>query len=121
MMTNFRPHAVCLAAALIAGSWLLSPAAARAEGEIVGVRASSLSLYESAEGQRIDSLDRAAVAMPLDVEEVAPNRRLKVTIDGRTVWLAPHQVIMAEGVTVESGCISVSPQYASTRALGSCE
>lgn len=93
---------------------------ALAAGEIERVRAPKLALYESPDGAKVGEVPRDDVSVPLDVQEVAANRRLQVLIDGKPYWIAPHQVIMADGVQVESGCIRVSEAYASTRGLGSC-
>lgn len=99
---------------------LLAPSPALSAGEVVAVRAPVLALYGSSDGGKIDELSRDQVPVPLDVEEVSDNRRLRVLIGGASYWIMPHQVRMADGVTVESGCISVSESYASTRGLGSC-
>ena len=109
-----------LAVAAAVTAHLTLASSALAAGEIVAVRAPTLALYQSSDGGKVGELAREQVPVPLDVQEVSENRRMLVVIDGLPYWIVPHQVRMADGVTVESGCISVSESYAAIRGLGSC-
>lgn len=73
---------------------VLSPIAALAQPsqgtpatKVTEISVPALDLFNGPSGQRIGSLPKDQVKLPLDVLRVEPNKRLKIRLDGREVWI----------------------------------
>jgi hypothetical protein len=109
----------------LAGLGIASPGgAAESRGHVTAISVPILSLYRQADAESPDeTIAREQVPLPLEVHEVAPNKRLKVNLGGGRWRWVDRGVVRTKGVQAGPTCgvddrASPTPSVLAPRGLG---
>lgn len=79
------------------------PATAGKTATVVAVTVPALDLYDE-KGTKIGSMAKAQIPVPLAIEMEAPNKRLRVKLGGKSVWIERRFVRVEGGTTTKLPC-----------------
>lgn len=100
-----------------------APAPAQSLGQVTAISAPILDVYYTPAAERADdTIPREKIALPLEVQDIASNKRLKVTLGRKAVWI-DRGVVRTKGVQAEPTCETraespPTPSVLAPRGLG---